>query len=661
MSHQVIRSIQRGIYGTLITTMYQHSISNPTEFWGKYANQMISWFNPFTKVQGGNFVNGDIAWFQNGKLNVCYNCIDRHLETKKDKFAIIYEGDHPDHVRKITYYELFLETCRLANLLKSLGIRKGDTVAIYMPNTPEAIYAMLACARIGAIHSVIFAGFGFDSIISRVQDANCRVIITADEGIRGGKTIPLKKKIDEVVAHCPSVHKVIVFKNSGGAIDFFPTRDIWAHEVMPDQHPYCPCEVLDSEDPLFILYTSGSTGKPKGLVHTQAGYLLYTTMTHRFVFDIQENDIYACVADVGYVWFPIHILQLTYHYFQYIQMDYWTLIYRIWSTEQWNNYIHFRRYSFAPNTITLLGDGGTPQDYSVLHRTNCHPIFDEVPSKLCRESSLRVLGTVGEPINPEAWRWFHKYVGEERCSIVDTYWQTESGGHLVAPLPGAIPTKAGSCTLPFFGIKLAVIDAHSGKELTNNNVEGVLAIDGPWPGIARTVFRSHSRYISNKLWTETIPRLLLYRRWCKERSRWILLDSRKNVINVAGHRLGTAELESALVGHASVAEAAVIGYPHDIKGQGILAFCTLKQGFDECDDIISALKIEVRKIIGPFATPDVIIISPSLPKTRSGKIMRRILRKIACHESTPDQLVLLLLPPPPLLLILQHIYPNYPE
>ncbi|GAM24359.1 hypothetical protein SAMD00019534_075340 [Acytostelium subglobosum LB1] len=601
--------------------MYQQSIDNPTEFWGTHANQLISWFQPYSTVMSGNFINGDISWFHNGKLNVSYNCIDRHLETKRDKYAIIYEGDSPDHVKKITYYELFLETCRLANLLKSLGVRKGDTVAIYMPNTPEAIYSMLACARIGAVHSVIFAGFGFDSIISRVQDANCKVIITADEGIRGGKTIPLKKKIDEVAVHCPCVQKVIVFKNSGGPIDFYPAKDIWAHEAMPDQQPYCPCEVLDSEDPLFILYTSGSTGKPKGLVHTQAGYLLYTTMTHKYVFDIQENDIFACVADVGWITGHSYIVYgplsngTTTFIFEGTPLHptpsrYWDMVERHKITQ----------FYTAPTAIRSL----MKFPVSYIEKYN--------------KKSLRVLGTVGEPINPEAWIWFHKHVGEGRCAIVDTYWQTESGGHLVTPLPGAIPTKAGSATLPFFGIKLAVIDPHSGKELTNNNVEGVLAIDRPWPGIARTVFRSHSRYLTTYM--KQYPGYYFTGDGVKrDNDGYYWIQGRvDDVINVAGHRLGTAELESALVGHSSCAEAAVIGYPHDIKGQGILAFCTLKVGYEETDDIRSALKIEVRKIIGPFATPDVIIITPSLPKTRSGKIMRRILRKIACHESTPDQL-----------------------
>eukprot|EP01133_Synstelium_polycarpum_P013289 gene13289-15621_t len=568
-----------------------------------------------------NFINGDITWFQNGKLNVSYNCVDRHLATKKDKYAIIYEGDKPEHIRRITYYELYLEVSRLANLLKSLGVVKGDTVAIYMPNIPEAIYSMLACARIGALHSVIFAGFGFDSIVSRVQDAGCKVIITADESTRGGKVIPLKKKIDEVAIHCSCVKNVLVFKNTGGQVDFTPSRDIWANEAMQEQRPYCPCEVLDSEDPLFILYTSGSTGRPKGLVHTQAGYLLYAAITQKYVFDYHDDDIYACVADVGWITGHSYIVYgplangATTFLFEGTPLyptpsRYWEMIERHKITQ----------FYTAPTAIRSLMK--FPTSYV----------------EKCNRSSLRVLGTVGEPINPEAWRWFHKYVGEERCSIVDTYWQTESGGHLITPLPGAIPTKAGSATLPFFGIKLAVLDSQTGKELTSNDVEGVLAIHQSWPGIARTVYKSHSRYLSTYMKS--------YQGYYftgdgvkRDRDGYYWIQGRvDDVINVAGHRLGTAELESALVGYSSCAEAAVIGYPHDIKGQGILAFCTLKQGYEENDEVVSALKIEVRKIIGPFATPDVIIITPSLPKTRSGKIMRRILRKIACHESSPEQL-----------------------
>ncbi|EGG23698.1 acetyl-CoA synthetase [Cavenderia fasciculata] len=448
--------------------MYLESINKPKEFWDRYAKSTLSWFQPYDKVMSGNFINGDITWFQNGKLNVSYNCIDRHLESKKDKVAIIYEGDSPDHIRKITYYELLMEVSRLANLLKSLGVKKGDTVAIYMPNTPEAIYSMLACARIGAIHSVIFAGFGFDSIVSRVQDAACKVIITADEGVRGGKIIPLKKKIDEVAIHCNTVSNVIVFRNTG--------------------------------------------------------------------------------------------------------------------------------YATPPHTRTILGDDRAPQNHAVLHCANRDPFTHEVSHQLCRKVQQAFAA----------------------CARHGRRADQPRGVALV--------------------LQLAVLDPHSGKELTGNNVEGVLAIDGGWPGIARTVFGSHQRYLS--AYMKQYPGYYFTGDGVKrDEDGYYWIQGRvDDVINVAGHRLGTAELESALVGHSSCAEAAVIGYPHDIKGQGILAFCTLKQGYDESDEIIASLKIEVRKIIGPFATPDVIIITPSLPKTRSGKIMRRILRKIACHESSPEQL-----------------------
>nr|AOE43279.1 acetyl-CoA synthetase/acetyl-CoA ligase [Cavenderia deminutiva] len=599
--------------------MYKESITQPKVFWDKQAKSFISWFQPYDTVI--NFMHGDIAWFLNGKLNVTYNCIDRHLETRRDKVAIIYEGDEPDKIRRITYYELFQEVCRLANLLKTLGVRKGDTVAIYLPNTPEAIYSMLACARIGAIHSVIFAGFGDEAIRSRVQNASCKLIITADEGIRGGKVIPLKKKIDEVAIHCPSVANVLVFRNSGGNVDMKQGRDIWAHERMPEQRPYCPCEVLDAEDGLFILYTSGSTGAPKGLLHTQAGYLLYASMTHKFVFDYQENDVYACVADVGWITGHSYIVYgplangATTFIFEGTPLHpspgrYWEMIERHKITQ----------FYTAPTAIRSLMKYPTT--------------FVEKANK----QSLRVLGSVGEPINPEAWRWFHKYVGEERCAIVDTYWQTESGGHLVSPLPGAIPTKPGSATFPFFGIRLAVLDPHTGKEMTGNDVEGVLAIHGPWPGIARTVYGSHQRYLT--AYMQQYPGYYFTGDGVRrDADGYYWIQGRvDDVINVAGHRLGTAELESALVGHPSCAEAAVIGYPHDIKGQGIMAFCTLKHGYSDNEEVMMSLKLEIRTVIGPFATPDHIILTPSLPKTRSGKIMRRILRKIASHESSPEQL-----------------------
>ncbi|KAF2074649.1 hypothetical protein CYY_004044 [Polysphondylium violaceum] len=602
--------------------LYQASVDTPDQFWDEQAKKHLDWFTPFTQVSTGNFIQGDIGWFLNGKLNVSYNCVDRHLKENKDKIAIIYEGDKPSQIEKITYYELYLQVCRLANLLLSLGIKKGDTVAIYLPNTPVAIYSMLACARIGAIHSVIFAGFGFESIISRVKDANCRLIITADEGVRGGKTIPLKKKIDEVVCHCKTVEHVLVFKNTGGHVDFNPQKDIWAEEAMLEQRPYCPPEHLDSEDPLFILYTSGSTGQPKGLVHTQAGYLLYAAMTHKYVFDYQNDDIYACVADVGWITGHSYIVYgplangATTFIFEGTPTyptpsRYWEMIERHKITQ----------FYTAPTAIRSLMKFPT----SFVEKSNL--------------DTLRVLGSVGEPINPEAWRWYNKFVGRERCSIVDTYWQTESGGHLITPLPGAIPTKPGSATLPFFGIIPKILDPQTGQVLDNaDTTEGVLAISRPWPGIARTVYKSHSRYLLTYM--KPYPGYYFTGDGVKrDKDGYYWIEGRvDDVINVAGHRLGTAELESALVGSYCCAEAAVVGYPHDVKGQGILAFCILKEGYEDDENTVSILRNEVRNTVGPFASPDVIVITPSLPKTRSGKIMRRILRKIACHESSPEQL-----------------------
>ncbi|EGC29700.1 acetyl-CoA synthetase [Dictyostelium purpureum] len=603
--------------------LYKESIENPNDFWDKQAKNFLTWFSDYTQVTSGSFQNGDVSWFLNGKINVSYNCIDRHLKENKDKVAIIFEGDEATQVQKITYYELYLQVNRLANVLLSLGIKKGDAVAIYLPNTPIAIYSMLACARIGAIHSVIFAGFGYESIVSRVDDAKCRLIITADEGLRGGRYIPLKEKIDQVVKHCKSVEHVLVFKNTGRHVNFNSSIDIWADEAMVEQRPYCPPVFLDSEDPLFILYTSGSTGKPKGLVHTQAGYLLYAAMTHRYVFDYQDDDIYACMADVGWITGHSYIVYgplangATTFIFEGTPLHptparYWEMVERHKITQ----------FYTAPTAIRSL------MKFPVS--------FTESSDK----SSLRVLGSVGEPINPEAWRWFYNHVGQEKCAIVDTYWQTESGGHLISPLPGATPMKPGSATKPFFGIELRVLDSKTGQVITGEKeASGVLAVARPWPGMARTVFQSHSRYLTTYMnpypghyFTGDGVR--------RDNDGYYWIEGRvDDVINVSGHRLGTAELESALVGCSLCAEAAVVGFPHDIKGQGILAFCTLKQGYEEDEsNVIALLKKEVRTIIGPFATPDVIIITPSLPKTRSGKIMRRILRKIGAHESTPEQL-----------------------
>ncbi|KAM9982190.1 hypothetical protein ACTFIY_004491 [Dictyostelium cf. discoideum] len=610
--------------------MYKESIESPNQFWDKKAKEFLTWFSDYTTVQHGSFEKGDISWFLNGKINVSYNCIDRHLKENADKVAILFEGDEETMVKKVTYREMFEEVCRLSNLLISLGVGKGDTVAIYLPNTPTAIYSMLACARIGAIHSVVFAGFGYESIVSRVQDAKCRVIITADEGLRGGRYIPLKEKIDQVVQHCKLVQHVLVFKNTGRpTITFNPSIDIWADEAMLDHRPYCPPVWLDSEDPLFILYTSGSTGTPKGLVHTQAGYLLYAAMTHRYVFDYHDSDIYACMADVGWITGHSYIVYgplangATTFIFEGTPLyptpaRYWEMVQRHKITQFYTAPTAIRSLMKFPISFTQQSD----------------------------KSSLRVLGSVGEPINPEAWRWFNTNVGEGRCAIVDTYWQTESGGHLITPLPGVTSTKPGSATKPFFGIELQVLDSKTGERLYINpdinggkEISGVLAISKPWPGIARSVYRSHGRYLQTYM-TQYKGHYFTGDGVKLDSDGYYWIEGRvDDVINVSGHRLGTAELESALVGCSICAEAAVVGYPHDIKGQGILAFCTLKEGYQEDEsNVIMMLKKEVRNVIGPFATPDVIVITPSLPKTRSGKIMRRILRKIGSHESSAEQL-----------------------
>ncbi|KYQ96727.1 acetyl-CoA synthetase [Tieghemostelium lacteum] len=601
--------------------LYNESINSPITFWGEQANKFLTWFSPFTDVSIGNLSQGDIGWFLNGKLNVSYNCIDRHLQENRDKVAIIFEGDEPNRVQKITYYELYLQVCRLANLLLSLGVKKGDTVAIYLPNTPDAIYSMLACARIGAVHSVIFGGFGVEAIISRIEDSHSKIIITADEGMRGGRSIPLKKNIDSAVYHCKFVEKVLVFKNTGGNIQWNAEKDLWAQEAMQEQRPYCPPVQMDSEDPLFLLYTSGSTGKPKGLLHTQAGYLLYAAMTHRYVFDYRDSDIYACVADVGWITGHSYIVYgplcngATTFIFEGTPMypnasRYWDMIERHRITQ----------FYTAPTAIRSL------MKFSV-----------DMVEKHDR-SSLRVLGSVGEPINPEAWRWYNQYVGQGQCAIVDTYWQTETGGHIITPLPGATPTKPGSATLPFFGIQLAILDPQTGQLQEETKSEGVLVLTQPWPGMARTIYKSHSRYLDTYM--RPYPGYYFTGDGVsRDQDGYYWISGRvDDVINVSGHRLGTAELESALVGCSSCAEAAVIGYPHDIKGQGILAFVTLKHGYQEDEQTITLLKMEVRNTIGAFATPDRIIITPSLPKTRSGKIMRRILRKIASNESSPEQL-----------------------
>jgi acetyl-CoA synthetase len=595
--------------------MYKQSIKHPDKFWGNLAKEFLDWQVPFTQVLGGQFSDGQVTWFAGGKLNVSENCLDRHLEQRGDQIAILWEGDEPGDVRRLTYRELHADVCRLANALKMRGVKKGDRVAIYMPMVPEAATAMLACARIGAVHSVIFGGFSADSVRDRIIDADCRVIITADEGLRGKKIVPLKKTVDQALNSCPDVHSVVVFQRTGADVPMKAGRDILMREAMDAQRAYCPPEMMDSEDLLFLLYTSGSTGKPKGVAHTTAGYLLYTAVTHKYVFDYHEGDIYACMADVGWVTGHSYIVYgplcngATTFMFEGIPTypdagRYWDMVERH----------NINSFYTAPTAIRAIAKEG-----------------DEWVHKYKRRS-LRILGSVGEPINPEAWRWYYEVVGEGRCALVDTFWQTETGGHMITPLPGAIDLKPGSATLPFFGVVPVVLD-EKGNEISGNDVSGILAIKAAWPGIARTVYGDHARFLNT--YFKPYPGYYFTGDGCRrDKDGFYWITGRvDDVINVSGHRMGTAEVESALVAHESCAEAAVVGYPHEIKGAGIFAYVILKNGFSESPELIKALKDEVRKIIGPIATPDKILVTPGLPKTRSGKIMRRILRKVAAQET----------------------------
>ena len=594
-------------------SMYERSISSPEEFWAEQAQTFLDWDAPWSKVKSEDFVGANIKWFEGAKLNVCYNCLDRHIGTKGDQTAIIWEGDDPEDDAKITYKELLEQVCRFANALKSKGVKKGDRVSIYMPMIPEAAVAMLACARIGAVHSIVFGGFSPDALRDRILDSDCSVVITADEGLRGGRTVPLKENTDQAVAECPNVHTVFVVQRTSGKVAWNADRDVWYHEAVANEAATCEPEVMDAEDPLFILYTSGSTGKPKGVLHTSGGYLLYAAMTHKYVFDYHDGDIYWCTADVGWV---------TGH-----------------------SYIVYGPLANGATTLMFEGvpnypDAGRMWDVVDKHAVN---IFYTAPTALralmgqgdefvtrSSRKTLRILGSVGEPINPEAWEWYYHVVGEGRCPIVDTWWQTETGGILITPLPGARALKPGSATLPFFGVEPALLD-DKGNELSGAT-EGALVIKHSWPGQMRTVFGDHERFI------ETYFKMFPGNYFTGDGARrdedgyyWITgrID---DVINVSGHRMGTAEVESALVLHDAVAEAAVVGYPHDIKGQGIYAYVTLMVGVEASDELRATLVKHVRTEIGPIATPDVIQWAPGLPKTRSGKIMRRILRKVAANE-----------------------------
>ena len=594
--------------------MYQQSVDDPETFWAEQGKR-INWIKPYSKIKDVSYGPGDvhIKWYQDGTLNASANCLDRHLSTRGDQTAIIWEGDEPDDDKTLTYRELYEEVCKFSNAMKSLGIKKGDRVTIYLPMIPEIAVAVLACARIGAIHSVIFGGFSPDSIAGRIQDCDSNLIITSDEGVRGGRPIPLKANTDAALEKTPSIQNCIVVKRTGGDINWVEGRDHWYHDLMATASADCPPEEMSAEDPLFILYTSGSTGKPKGVLHTTGGYMVYASMTHQYVFDYHDGDIYWCTADVGWITGHSYIL------YGPLANGATTLMFegvptypdssRFWQVCDKHKVNIFYTAPTALRALMREGDG---------------------PVKATSRKSIRLLGTVGEPINPEAWLWYHKVVGDGRCPIVDTWWQTETGGIMITPLPGATALKPGSATRPFFGIKPALVDA-DGKEL-DGAASGNLILKDSWPGQMRTVFRDHERFIET--YFSTYPGNYFTGDGCRrdEDGYYWITGRVDDVLNVSGHRIGTAEVESALVAHPKVAESAVVGFPHDIKGQGIYAYVTLMAGEEPSDALKGEMVQWVRKEIGPIASPDAIQWAPGLPKTRSGKIMRRILRKIAASE-----------------------------
>ena len=591
--------------------MYARSLDDADGFWAEHG-QRIDWIKPFSKVKNTHYGKDDVSikWYEDGTLNACVNCVDRHVEKRGDQVAIIWEGDEPDQDAKITYRQLHEEVCKFANVLKAQGVKKGDRVTIYMPMIPEATYAMLACARIGAVHSVVFGGFSPDALAGRILDCDSTCVITADEGVRGGKKIPLKANTDAALAQCPDVTSVIVVERTGSGVAMQDGRDVWYHQEKDEVDKDCPAEEMSAEDPLFILYTSGSTGKPKGVLHTTGGYMVYASMTHQYVFDYKDGDIYWCTADVGWVTGHSYIV------YGPLANGATTLMFegvpnypdnsRFWQVCDKHQVNIFYTAPTALRALMREGDG---------------------PVKATKRDSLRLLGSVGEPINPEAWLWYYNVVGEGKSPIVDTWWQTETGGILITPLPGATALKPGSATRPFFGVKPMLVDA-DGKELIGA-ASGNLCITDSWPGQMRTVYGDHKRFIET--YFSQYPGTYFTGDGCRrdEDGYYWITGRVDDVLNISGHRLGTAEVESALVAHAQVAEAAVVGYPHDIKGQGIYCYVTLNAGLAGDEDLKAELVQWVRKEIGPIASPDLIQFAPGLPKTRSGKIMRRILRKIA--------------------------------
>jgi acetyl-CoA synthetase len=593
--------------------MYERSILEPEKFWAEQAKR-IDWYKAPTKIKDVAFTGKvHIRWYHDGVLNASYNCLDRHLAKRGDQTAIIWEGDNPREDARITYKDLHARVCRLANAMKALGVKKGDRVTVYLPMIPEAAVAILACARIGAIHSVVFGGFSPESLANRIVDCDSNMVITSDEGLRGGRPIPLKANTDEALKKCPTVKNVIVVRRTGGKVGWVDGRDHWYHEVTAKVPADCPPEKMDAEDPLFILYTSGSTGKPKGVLHTTGGYLVYVSLTHQYIFDYHDGDVFWCTADVGWVTGHSYIV------YGPLANGAITLMF-----EGVPNYPDASRFWQVVDKHKVNTFYTAPTAIRALMREG------EAPVKKTGRKSLKLLGTVGEPINPEAWLWYHRVVGDHRCPIVDTWWQTETGGILITPLPGAIPQKPGSATRPFFGIKPAIVDG-DGKVL-EGAASGNLCLTDSWPGQMRTVFRDHDRFVQT--YFSTYKGMYFTGDGCKrDADGYYWITGRvDDVINVSGHRIGTAEVESALVAHPKVAEAAVVGYPHDIKGQGIYAYVTLKLGEHPSDDLRKELGLHVRKEIGPIAQPDQIQWAPGLPKTRSGKIMRRILRKIAEND-----------------------------
>jgi len=593
--------------------MYQYSIDKPEEFWAEQAKKILEWSKPWDTVMNCDFQTGYIRWFEGGTLNVSVNCIDRHLELRGDQVAIIWEGDNPSQDKKITYRQLHKEVCKFANVLKSQGVKKGDCVCIYLPMISEAATVMLACTRIGAVHSVVFGGFSAEALKDRIVDSDCHYVVCADEGYRGGKTLAIKANVDSAAEFCPKLKKVIVIRNTGNLVGWDDSRDIWYDQVMLQASDVCPAVEMAAEDPLFILYTSGSTGKPKGILHTTGGYLLYAAITFKYVFDYQDGDIYWCTADIG--WITGH------------------------------SYMIYGPLCNGATTLMFEGVPTYPQANRFWRIIDKHQvtIFYTAPTAIralmaqgndyvtsTDRSSLRILGSVGEPINPEAWEWYYHVVGDGRCPIMDTWWQTETGGILITPLPGATALKPGSATLPFFGIKPVIMDTQG--DVMEDVAEGILVISRSWPGQARTIYGDHQRFIDT--YFKNYPGYYFTGDGARrDEDGYFWITGRvDDVINVSGHRMGTAEIESALVLHELVAEAAVVGYPHDIKGQGIYAYVTLNNGIEPSERLRKELVDLVRKEIGAIANPDIIQWAPILPKTRSGKIMRRILRKVAANE-----------------------------